>query len=75
MDKSTYMLHSLGELADAAWAELVKDKLKAKFESKQGKKMDALVEFLFDATLLKWEKPEEFEKQEKELGKKLSALL
>ena len=43
------------KLADEAWSELMKEKMKAAFESERGEKMDAVAKAVVNASIGKWE--------------------
>lgn len=48
------MPEMLLELADEAWAELVKDKIKAQIQSTCGEKLDELAKLVAEANGAKW---------------------
>ena len=49
------MTDMLMHIADSAWAELMKDKMKKLFETHRGKNMDKLAKASVEASLAYWE--------------------
>ena len=49
------MTDEMMDLADEAWACLMKEKMKAHMEKVKGKKMDALAQAAVEATIAYWE--------------------
>ena len=54
-DENCHMPERLLELADEAWAEVVKDKIKAKILAKSGDKLDKLAELVAETNGKKWQ--------------------
>lgn len=48
------MTDSIKKLANEAWAELLKDKIKKQFEIKVGERMDKIAEIAADASIECW---------------------
>ena len=48
------MIDSIKAIANDAWAELLKDKIKEQFEIKTGQKMDKIAEVAADASIEYW---------------------
>ena len=48
------MIDGVLEIADEAWAELMKEKMKKHFEATMGKKMDEMAKAAVEASLIFW---------------------
>ena len=54
-DESGGFASGVLRIADDAWAELLKEKIKKAFEAKKGKKMDKIAEIAADAAAAYWD--------------------
>ncbi|MGQ3684363.1 MAG: hypothetical protein ACUBOA_05015 [Candidatus Loosdrechtia sp.] len=61
----------LMHLTECAWKELLKEKIKANLEAKEGKRLDRVADVLVDAMIEKYKKMKECRKEEDDLKKKL----
>jgi hypothetical protein len=58
-------------LAECAWKELLKEKIKANLEAKEGKRLDKVADVLVDAMIEKYKKMKECRKEGEELRRQL----
>ena len=61
------MFYMYGEIADEAWEELVREKMKKVWEQKIGKEVEETAQFFVKASLMKWMDFEGYKAKKEEL--------